>query len=54
MSIIINEFEVVPEAPPPPPPNQSAPQAPLTPLNPEEILRIVERHEARLMRIWAD
>jgi hypothetical protein len=54
MPVIINEFEVVPESPPPSPPNQSSPALPLTPLNPEDILWILERYEARLERLLAD
>jgi hypothetical protein len=53
MSVIINEFEIIPapapksEAAPPPP-------TPPQPLKPEDIERIDERHRRRLQRVWAD
>jgi hypothetical protein len=53
MSIIINEFEIVPA------PAAKAEEAvptplPLPPLMPEDIERIEERHRLRLRRLWAD
>ena len=63
MSIVINEFEIVTDARPPQPAapsdrgggEQSAAQAPaVAPPRPEEIVRIVERQTARLLRLRAD
>ncbi|MCI0576991.1 MAG: hypothetical protein L0332_20145 [Chloroflexi bacterium] len=56
MPVIINEFEVVME-PSPPPPAQPAPMQPqseATPVRPESIIRIQQRHQARIKRVWAD
>ena len=54
MSIIINEFEVVPETDPPPTPERPVPLTSPAPLRPEEVMRIQERQAARLKRVWAD
>lgn len=57
MSVIIDEFELVIEPPPSPPPQQattSAAPEKKRPLKPEEIIRIQQRHRARLLRVWAD
>jgi hypothetical protein len=52
MPIIINEFEVVAEAPPPPPP-AAAPEAPAAQPTPHDIEQAVEQHLERALRVWA-
>jgi hypothetical protein len=53
--IIINEFEILPEAVPPPAPGPSAPAlTPAPALGPEEIHRALARHHDRLERVKAD
>jgi hypothetical protein len=56
MSVVINEFEVVME-----PPSRPPAQAPLTqqqpevpPPRPEDVIRIQQRQQARMKRVWAD
>ena len=53
MPIIINEFEIVP-APAPKTEASPPPGTPPRPLLPEDIERIEERHQRRLVRLWAD
>jgi hypothetical protein len=56
MPIIINEFEIIPEPAPPPDhrPERRQPGEQEPRLTPEEVVRIVNRHQERLQRLWAD
>jgi hypothetical protein len=52
MSVIINEFEIIPA--PAPKSEAAPPPTPPQPLKPEDIERIDERHRRRQQRVWAD
>ncbi len=63
MPVIINETEIVVEPPPAPapvePPPAPAPSAPPPSpagarLTPEEVLRVMQRQQERMARLWAD
>lgn len=55
MPIVINEFEILPEAPPPAAGSggERPPSTP-PPVGPEEIVRAIARHHERLARVTAD
>jgi hypothetical protein len=54
MPVIINETEIVVE--PPAAPEQATPAAaePGARLTPEEVIRVIQRQQERLARVWAD
>jgi hypothetical protein len=54
MPVIINETEIVVESPPPAAPSMPTPAPPSTRLTPEEVLRVVQRQQERIARVWAD
>lgn len=60
MPVIINEFEVIAEAPQPaqaaasPPAGGGQPTTAPEPLRPVDIIRIQEHHEQRMARLAAD
>jgi hypothetical protein len=54
MPVIINETEIVVEPPPVPAPSMPAAASPSALLTPEEVLRVIRRHEERIARVWAD
>ncbi len=54
MPVIINETEIVVEQAPAPAPNAPPPQAAGGRPTPEEVLRVVQRQQERMARVWAD
>ena len=54
MPVIINETEIVAQAPPEPAPSMPAAVQPSARLTPDEVLRVVQRQQERIARIWAD
>jgi hypothetical protein len=54
MTVVINEFELVPQ-PPPAPAGEQKPQPPPepSPLPASEVERIVRRQRERAARVWA-
>jgi len=54
MPVIINETEIVVEPPPPAAPSMPTPAPPSARLTPEEVLRVVQRQQERMTRVYAD
>ena len=54
MPVIINETEIVVEPPAAPEPSMPAPAPSSARLTPEEIMRVIQRQQERLARVWAD
>lgn len=54
MPVIINETEIVVEPPSAPPQSPPAVASPSARLTPEEIVRVVQRQQERVARLWAD
>lgn len=54
MPVIINETEIVVEPPPAPEPSAPAPAPSSARLTPEEIIRVIQRKQERIARVWAD
>ncbi|HNU03282.1 MAG TPA: hypothetical protein PKL67_03945 [Anaerolineae bacterium] len=54
MPVIINETEIVVEPPPAPAPSAPQPSPTGARLTPEEVIRVVQRQQERLARVWAD
>jgi hypothetical protein len=54
MPVIINETEIVVEPPQAPAPSAPPPSPAGTRLTPEEVIRVVQRQQERMARVWAD
>jgi hypothetical protein len=54
MPVIINETEIVVEAPAAPTPSAPQPSPASARLTPEEVVRVIQRQQERLARVWAD
>jgi len=54
MPVIINETEIVVEPPPASAPTMPLAAPPSTRLTPVEVLRVVQRQQERIARVWAD
>ena len=54
MPVIINETEIVVEPPVAPTTSAPPPASPSARLTPEEVVRVVQRQQERVARVWAD